>query len=216
MTHYSSQHHSFDIALASKYGEEEAILIHHFKHWIRLNRFKKKNIRDGKCWTYQSRKDIAAYLPYWSVDEVRRLTEKLERQGVLISANFNKSPIDKTLWYAFVDELAFGVDEESSNNFYERQKCQSSGKSAKPIPDTKTKDTKEGESEDSLKRERAPRALTRERAPHGHTTDQEHKKLENDFGVEATKEMYQILSEWKLDKPKKAGEKMIIDLFIVG
>lgn len=153
MTTLSSQHHSFDIALASRYGVECAILIHHFQHWIRINQFKKRNIRDGRCWTYQSRKDIQAHFPYWDYNEVRRLCEKLVAFGVLITANYNKSPIDKTLWYAFVDEKAFQVDWEFSKNVYERQNCHTKGKIATPIPDTKTTNTK------TNKREVGPRSL---------------------------------------------------------
>jgi len=145
----SSQHHSFDIKLAAMYGVEEAILIHHFQHWIRINAFAGRNFKEGKTWTYQSRKDIQAHFPYWNVDRVKYLCEKLEALGVVKTANFNKSPVDKTLWYAFVDEEAFGVDRESSNNFYERQKCPSKGKSAlpegksaQPIPDSINTDAK--------------------------------------------------------------------------
>lgn len=138
-----SQHHSFDIALAAMYGVECAILIHHFQHWIRINRFAKRNIKEGHCWTYQTRKEIQAHFPYWSFDEIRRLCEKLVEIGVLITNNFNKSKVDKTLWYAFANEEAFGVDDESSNKFYERQNCLSKGKIATPIPDTKTTDIEE-------------------------------------------------------------------------
>ncbi len=145
---FSSQHHSFDIKLAAMYGVEEAILIHHFQHWIRINKSKGKNLREGRTWMYQTRKDIQAHFPYLNVDRVKYLTEKLVEFGVLVTANYNKSAIDKTLWYAFVNESEFVVDIDVSNNTYERQKCPSrgksahrEGKSASPIPDTIT-DTK--------------------------------------------------------------------------
>lgn len=144
MTFLSSQHHSFDVRLARAFGMDGAVLIHHFQHWIRINRFAKRNIKDGRCWTYQTRREIQAHFPYLSFDEVRRTCEKLIALGVLVTGNYNKSKVDKTLWYAFVDEQAFGVDEENSNKFYERQNCPSKGKSAfpegksaTPIPDTK-------------------------------------------------------------------------------
>ena len=130
MTALSSQHHSFDIALAAEFGVECAILIHHFQHWIRINQQAKRNIREGRCWTYQSRKEILLHFPYWNFDEIRRLCEKLVNMGVLISKNFNKNPIDKTLWYAFTDEQKFKVDSEYSRNVYERQNCPSRGKIA--------------------------------------------------------------------------------------
>lgn len=144
MTYLSSQHHSFDILLAAKYGVEEAILIHHFQHWIRINQVNGNNIQDGHCWTYQTRKDICARFPYWNVDRVKYLCEKLVEHGILITANYNKLAIDKTLWYAFADEKAFAVNSEISKILYEGQKCLSKGKSAFPegksaqaIPDTK-------------------------------------------------------------------------------
>lgn len=147
MSLISSQHHSFDLLLAKRYGVEEAILIHHFQHWIRLNRAHDRNIKEGSCWTYQTRKDIQSRFPYWKVEEVRRLCERLVKLGVLKTGNYNKLRMDKTLWYAFVDEKAFAVDEETSKFLYERQFCQSSGESAnrdgnfaKAIPDTKTTD----------------------------------------------------------------------------
>lgn len=159
MTMLSSQHHSFDILLAARFGVEEAILIHHFQHWIRINRANKRNIHLGRCWTYQTRKEIAERFPYFDTDRVRRLTERLVDMGVLIVANMNKKKMDKTLWYAFYDEKAFAVDEETSNILYERQNCHSSGeianpvgKSAKAIPDTIPKDSK---ASDKKEREKA-------------------------------------------------------------
>ena len=38
----SSEHHSFDVYLAAEYGIQEAIMIHHFQHWIGVN-MRKKN-----------------------------------------------------------------------------------------------------------------------------------------------------------------------------
>lgn len=153
MSFISGQSHAFDILLASKFGVEAAILIHHFQHWVRINQVAKRNIKDGRCWTYQSRKSIQEHFPYWTFDEVRRLCEKLVNLGVLVTGNYNKSVIDKTLWYAFADEKAFGVDLETSKSFYERQKCLTRGKTATPIPDTKPTDAlkKKEEEKGSLK-----------------------------------------------------------------
>lgn len=149
---FSSQHHSFDIALAAQHGVEKAILIHHFQHWVRFNRARGQNIIDGRCWTYQARKDIKAHFPYWSYEEVKHLCEQLEKDGVLITANYNKKAMDRTLWYAFVDEKAYAVDADSQIMFTKREnslmqkgdvpnalgKCPSAIPDSKP--DTKTKD----------------------------------------------------------------------------
>ena len=103
MSFLSSQHHSFDIKLAAKYGVEEAILIHHFQHWIRINANAGRNFIDGKTWTYQKRKDIQSHFPYCNYDRVKYLCEKLVNQGVMVSSNYNKSPFDNTNWYAFAN-----------------------------------------------------------------------------------------------------------------
>lgn len=158
---FTSLHHSFDIQLATIYGVEEAILIHHFQHWIRINSFAGRNFRDGRTWSYQTRKDIQAHFPYWDVERIRYMCNQLVNLGVLITANFNKTGFDKTLWYAFVDEKKFGVDQESSRNLcgnkeiFTNGKIPTSsgkipngcGKIPKPIPDTKNTDTKNTEEE---------------------------------------------------------------------
>lgn len=145
----SSLHHSFDINLAIKLGSVDlAILVHHFQHWIAFNKRMGKNFKDGHTWTYQSRKEICARFPYWNYDHVKYLCEKLVKMDVLKTSNYNKSKIDKTLWYAFSNECDYIQEPKSSNNVYEGQKCPSmgksalrEGKSAQPIPDTKP-DTK--------------------------------------------------------------------------
>jgi len=160
---YSSHHHSFDIKIAAIYGIEKALLIHHFQHWIRLNRFKGKNIKDGTCWSYQTRESIAATFPYFTIDSVRHHLNGLVELEILKVGNFNKSKFDKTLWYAFECERAWGVDDFSIKEFYtkgENPKSQGKsdfscdvgktphrvdenhsgcGENPKPIPDTKKK-----------------------------------------------------------------------------
>jgi len=146
----SSQHHSFDIALATQFSIEEAIIIHHFQHWIRINRMNKRNIKEGRAWTYQTRKEIADHFPYFSVDQIRRICEKLVEKGVLLQANYNKKGFDKTLWYAFANEIEFGVDEASIQKMFTIGKSAhvcgrtpaEGGEIGKPIPDTKNTDTK--------------------------------------------------------------------------
>ena len=224
----SSQHHSFDIQLAAKYGIDSAIIIHHFQHWIRINRKNNKNIRDGKCWTYQSRKDIAAHFPYWSIDHVRRICEGLVEKGIIITANYNKSPIDKTLWYAFVDEEVFGVDDKNSKNFYERQNCHSkgkiatsNGKFATPIPDT-IKDTKE-----QIKQDIAQTAPPLRKRDLEIFFSFETKQFENisDEDIKSWKELFPTIDfdlemkkmiRWCLDNPTKAKSKKRWGKFITG
>lgn len=151
-----SLHHSFDIKLASVYGVLEAILIHHFQHWISINEKLKRNFRDGRTWTYQTLDEIAAHFPYLSRSQVSDIIEKLctgkqrkskktelDFEPVLIKGNFNTSSYDRTTWYALCPKCILGNPNmgcgKSQNQLREIPT---------PIPDTKT-DTKQEKKEDS-------------------------------------------------------------------
>ena len=108
-------HHSFDIHLAAQYGVEEAILIHHFQHWINLNQEKGINFYENATWSYQTRESIADHFPYLDRHKVRRLTDKLVKLKVLKKGNFNKSKFDKTIWYAFCDEKIFTIGKSAKS-----------------------------------------------------------------------------------------------------
>ena len=103
----SNQHHSFDVSLAVEYGIEEAILIHHFQYWIEFNMRCGKNEYDGRTWTYQTLEEIANHFDYLSKDKVKRTIQSLVDQDVLIKGNYNRTPLDRTLWYAFKNQEMF-------------------------------------------------------------------------------------------------------------
>lgn len=234
MTSLSSQHHSFDIALASQYGLECAILIHHFQHWIRINRGAKRNIKENRCWTYQTRKEIKLHFPYWTFEQVRYLCERLVKMGVLITGNFNKNKIDKTLWYAFVDEKAFHVDADFSKNLYERENSPSKGKIPlregkipTPIPDTintytKPTDIKANKRERALPKSATPPPPT----PASHyvglfdekiliTTEQRSRLVEKYGGMESLVDEYAArLHRHSLKNPKSFKKYARHDLVI--
>jgi len=125
MSKFDNPNHSFSPTVAAKYGIIEAILIHHFQHWINYNKRLGRNKKDGRIWTYQTRKEIAAWFDYLSEDQVRRATDNLVVQGVLIKGNYNKSKFDKSIWYAFKNEEMFTIGkfansiEESANSIEE-------------------------------------------------------------------------------------------------
>ena len=138
----TAEHHSFDVNLAAKYGVYEAIIIHHFQHWINHNKRLGRNFKEGRTWSYQTRAEIAAWFPYLSPNQVRRLTDRLVELKVLRKGNYNKMSLDKTIWYAFENEEMFTI-----GNFAKSidESATSSGKSANPvgrfakaIPESKT------------------------------------------------------------------------------
>lgn len=129
-------------------------MIHHFQYCIRLNKRRKKNFKEGRTWTYQTVQEVADHFPYWTLEEVRTILERLtfgkNRRGkgdlefspVLMRGNFNRTAFDKTVWYAFVDEDFF----LNSKNVYERADAQmemggrpnGNGSVPTPIPNPKT------------------------------------------------------------------------------
>lgn len=117
-----SIHHTFDIDLAAEYGIQEAILIHHFQLWIRHNKSLKRNLIEGKTWSYQTLEEITAHFPYIGKDRIAEVIDRLctgrsrrsknqkkEFEPVLLKRNFNKSKYDRTTWYAFVNEEKFSI-----------------------------------------------------------------------------------------------------------
>lgn len=148
MSDKKSIHHSFDTELASKYGVDEAILIHHFQYWISHNARLKRNLHKGSTWMYQTLEEIAAHFPYWTADKVYEIIEKLctgknrrskrddlDFAPVLKKGNFNNSKYDRTAWYAFIDEPNW----ISANAKMENGECQNQDRQMPtPIPDTKT------------------------------------------------------------------------------
>ena len=98
---------SFDPQLAIKYGVSEAIMIEHFRYWIKHNRANKINQKLGSTWTYKTVEAFRDTYEFWSTGQIRRILNSLITQGVLKAQRLGKFWTDRTLWYAFVDEKQF-------------------------------------------------------------------------------------------------------------
>ena len=96
--------HSFDIEIAKKYGINEALIYNHFLFWIIKNKANEKNYKDGRYWTYSSIKALQNIFDYLSEKQIRTAINNLIDNKVLIKANYNSNPYDRTTWYAFVEE----------------------------------------------------------------------------------------------------------------
>jgi len=138
----STPHHSFDIALATELGDISlAILVHHFQHWVLVNKRQGIHFIEGRTWTYQTMKYVAAHFPYWSKKQVERLLIKAVEKNILLTGNFNKNKFDRTVWYSFVDEEAFGISNFKETEVDGEIDIPKSGNGdpliGTPIPDTK-------------------------------------------------------------------------------
>lgn len=96
--------HSFNVNVAKKYGILEAILLQNIYFWIEKNRANETHFYDATYWTYNSNKAFAEIFPYASEKQIRTALEKLRKENILITGNYNKAGFDKTLWYAITEK----------------------------------------------------------------------------------------------------------------
>jgi hypothetical protein len=100
-------HHTFDVAIATRFGIAEAVFIENMRFWLLKNETENRNIHKGRPWTYNTAKAFARLFPYLSATQVHRITTKLEAEGVLLVDNFNTNTYDRTKWYSLSDEMLF-------------------------------------------------------------------------------------------------------------
>ena len=98
-------------SLACKVGLNEAIVLQQFHYWLQRS----NNVQDGYKWIYNSITGWAKQFPFWSRETVKRAVTSLEKQGYLISANYNKAKFDKTKWYR-IDYTKLGMNQRLGQN----------------------------------------------------------------------------------------------------
>ena len=118
--------HSFDIDIAEKVGVNAAILYKNIKFWCAKNKANDVHFHDGHYWTYNSKKAFTELFPYMTERQVDYALNKLLEANYIIKGNYNKSPYDKTLWYADI----FCVNDTT-------KLCNQDHKNVQPIPNSK-------------------------------------------------------------------------------
>ncbi|UOE96055.1 hypothetical protein [Alkalihalobacillus sp. LMS39] len=89
-------------SLAKVIGLNKAIILQQCHYWIQ----KSSHEREGRTWFYKTYKEWAIDFPFWGDKTIRKTITELEKDGLLISGNFNKRQFDKTKWYT-IDYDAF-------------------------------------------------------------------------------------------------------------
>ena len=95
--------HYFYVEVARLYGLHEAVIFSHVLFWIKHNRAKGREPRNGRFWMYQSVAKMAEELGYLSPKQIRTALNNLVNAGVLVVGEFNKDRRDRTAWYSFSD-----------------------------------------------------------------------------------------------------------------
>lgn len=133
--------HSFDVDIAAKYGVTEAILLDNLYYWACANEANGKNYHDGRYWTYNSVKAFGRLFPYLSDKVIRSTLAKLEKHGLIVTGNYNKSAYDRTKWYALTDS-AYALF-QTENSIYrfgqmdDSERANEFAQEGEPIPDSK-------------------------------------------------------------------------------
>lgn len=83
------------LAVAVK-SVDKAIILQQVHYWL----LKSTNERDGRMWVYNSTKEWQEQFPFWTEKEIRTRIDNLRSDGYLLTANYNKLPMDRTLWYS--------------------------------------------------------------------------------------------------------------------
>lgn len=85
-------------------GVNAAILYQNIFFWCERNAAKRKNLRDGNYWTYNSVSAFHELFPYLTEKQIRVALDKLETSGLIEVGCFNEDARDRTRWYALVDK----------------------------------------------------------------------------------------------------------------
>jgi hypothetical protein len=83
-------------SLAVRIGLPEAVVLQQIHYWLCSSHHE----IEGRKWVYNTYENWQKQLPFWSVSTVKRMILSLENMGLLISANWNASKLDKTKWYS--------------------------------------------------------------------------------------------------------------------
>lgn len=132
----------------------ESIVLNQLNYWLEINKKANKHFIDGRFWVYNTYSDWKeGNFQYWSEKTIQRTFTRLENKGIVISANYNKSGIDKTKWYTIdydkLEEIVNLYRDEHDNlsqrndNMSTRQDKMTcpSGQSDRAIPENTTDTT---------------------------------------------------------------------------
>ncbi|KYD24588.1 DnaD domain-containing protein [Parageobacillus toebii] len=99
-------------SLAVAIGLNESIFVQQLHYWLE----KSEHVHDGYKWVYNTYEDWREQFPFWSESTIRRIITKLEKIGIIVAANLNRSKIDKTKWYRIDYEKLAELTQETPSD----------------------------------------------------------------------------------------------------
>lgn len=76
-------------------SSDKALILQQLHYWLQRS----NNIKDGYRWVYNSYKNWSKQFPWISSRTIKTDITWLEKQGYIISSNYNKAKFDRTKWY---------------------------------------------------------------------------------------------------------------------
>ena len=102
---YSGSNLSLDHGIAENLGYDSALVFNHIVYWLKINAIKPDvQMVDGRYWMYETQKQISEFFGFLSEEQVSKAIKKLLEAGLLIKANHNKNPFDRTSWYTVFNQ----------------------------------------------------------------------------------------------------------------
>ncbi|MDY3987763.1 MAG: hypothetical protein SOY88_00180 [Massilioclostridium sp.] len=102
--------------LAVEVGLNAAIVLQQLHYWLE----KSNKIIDEKKWVYNTYNEWQKQFPFWGIATVKRIFADLEKRGLVLSANYNQHPMDKTKWYTIdydaLQNLVYSSDQNDKAN----------------------------------------------------------------------------------------------------
>lgn len=95
----------FDVEIAKTYGVDEAIFVHNIFFWVRQNEANKKNIYDGRAWTYNSAKALTELFPFWTDRQIQRVIKSCKEKGLIETRQLSENKRDRTLYYTITQTV---------------------------------------------------------------------------------------------------------------
>ncbi|OKO91449.1 Helicase loader DnaB [Geobacillus proteiniphilus] len=177
--------------LAVAIGLNESIVVQQLHYWLE----KSENVHDGYKWIYNTYEDWREQFPFWSESTIRRIITKLEKIGIIVSANFNRSRIDKTKWYRIdYDKLA----EFTSSNQDEQTTDQNDVSTVQNEQTTDEIDSPSGQNEQSICSNWTDEALNLNRPIPENTTEittEKKEEVEEDARAHSFREIIRFVEQ---------------------
>lgn len=100
---------SFDSEIAKKYGKNVAVVLTELCFWIEQNKKDNVNFHDGKYWVLSSMENWSNLIDYMTINTIRHTLEKMIKEGLIITRNYNSSKRGRTKLYTLSNNVDYFI-----------------------------------------------------------------------------------------------------------